>query len=179
MKNIILIVSTLVILLGCKKQPTAEFTIDKLDYSASENVVITNYSEDAVKSVWTITDPAGQATEIIEKRPLYKVPTLGQDGNYNITLKTFSKKDKKNSTTSRDFLVKTFRGKLIVRNPSGDNTKLTVKVDNELANAQPSTYISVDISGGPHYVTVTDGYREWTLTPIITAGSYFEWIIYK
>ncbi|MCA6442542.1 MAG: hypothetical protein IM600_03845 [Bacteroidetes bacterium] len=179
MKNIILIVSTLVILLGCKKQPTAEFTLDKLDYSASENVVITNYSEDAIKCVWTITDPSGQATEIIDKRPLYKVPTLGQDGNYIISLKTFSKKDKKTSTTSREFLVKTVRGTLIVRNPQGDNTNLTVKVDNELANSKPSTYISVAISAGPHFVTATDGTREWKLTPIITAGGYFDWVIYK
>jgi hypothetical protein len=170
--KIMLYLLVLLVLSSCKKQPTSDFTTDKIDYSAGEFVSLTSYSKDAKKYVWTVLNSSNTSISFEGEHPSYKVPTLGKDGNYTITLDTYSKKDKKKASSSREILVKTSRGFLTIRtqNNYGD---FSVEIDNETAGKSNSGYYNIAVPIGLRYVIVSNSAKIWKYTVKITEGNYY------
>ena len=172
----------IILISGCRKQPTSEFTTDKSEYSAGETVTFSNYSKDAKKCEWTVTSPNGSIVNIEGERPIYKIPTLGQDGNYTITLNTFSKKNKKTSSSYKSVLVKTLRGhiRIVDNNFNYDPViNYSVQIDNETDGKYYNGTNDISLPIGLRYLYITDGNKVWTSTVNVTEGLYCMVYIYN
>lgn len=97
MKNTILLLAAMAIFSACTKQPTANFTTDKQNYTGGETITLTNQSTDADHYLWNISD--GQTASSIN---LTYNTSLTTSGELSFTLSAYSANDKK-----VDFMTKT------------------------------------------------------------------------
>ena len=167
------------ILSSCNKQPSADFTTDKTEYTAGETVKLSNTSLDAKTYKWTFPDGQTSALENID----YTLSSNTPAGVYSIKLEAISKKGNKKSEASKSITVRAFSvGQLTVWTSNSGVNQITVKVDNVTLgtitayyNANPgcgaSNCVTQNLSVGTHTLTATDGTFNWSGTITITANN--------
>ena len=141
------------LLSGCKK-PDAQFRLERSEYAAGEQLDITNLSVNAKSQNWELIGPDGAALiRSDEKHPNFVLPVMMQDGPCSLTL-VAKNKEKRQETTTKNFLVKTKRGHLKVTG-SGFNQNFVVYVDGQYVGTSHYYSSSTEIV----YVLIPEGIR--------------------
>jgi len=99
-----LILTSVVGLTGCQKQPVAGFTADKSLYYSGETINLTNTSTDASTSVWTIIDGTVNITKY-DKNIKVILGTYSTQTNMVIKLSVASENGKKTDEASLDLTI--------------------------------------------------------------------------
>lgn len=148
----------------CHKKPTVGFNIDKGEYSAGEKVSITNYSKDVYRQDWSFYDANGYWSSSNDEIPDYKIPLLNDDGIYTVKLIAYSKRDKKSSTLTKTFVVKTLRTSLAITCSNSAVKNFNVQIDDENIGNSENKYFVKDIPAGIRFVKITTDGKIWTQT---------------
>lgn len=155
---------------GCSKQPTANFTTDKTEYTQGETVICTNLSTDGESFTWTL--PSGQISN--SKDLNFSTSTSMSPGTYNMTLQAFSKNEKKSAIVNKSFLLNQASGQLTIWTSRPNISPISVKVDgtnygtNTLyySNGTPacgaSGCITINLPVGRHAIIATSGSNIWS-----------------
>jgi hypothetical protein len=157
--------------IGCNKQPSAEFTLDKTEYSAGDVVKCTNKSIDAKSYKWTFPDGQTSASQNVD----YTLSSSLPPGTYSIKLEAISKKGNKISDASKSFAVKTASGQLTVWTSNSLVGQISVKVDNVAVGTITMYYasnpgcgangcVTANLTPGSHSIFATDGTYKWNGT---------------
>ncbi|MEO9258122.1 MAG: hypothetical protein ABI207_07055 [Crocinitomicaceae bacterium] len=131
--TLIMLIFTL-ILAGCKKEPIAEFSLQKYEYVAGDQIVLQNLSSNLKTCKWEIINSNGDIIYTTEERnPSIILNILAENGNYIIRLTTYSKKEKKQAVSEKEFLIKSVKYYLTINsNGFGKQKDYKVYVDNQL-----------------------------------------------
>jgi methionine-rich copper-binding protein CopC len=168
---------------SCNKQPAADFSTDKSEYTAGEIVKLTNKSINGNTYKWTLPDNQTSASLNVD----YALPNNTAAGNYYVKLEAISKKGNKVSEASKSFTVKDAMGTLVIWTSNQDVDPISVLVDNvpvgvitHFYNSTPSCgamgCVTANLKAGTHTIFATDGYFEWKGTMSVTKNkcSTFE-----
>lgn len=165
---LLLVISTVV--LSCNKQPTADFSTDKLEYTQGETVVCTNLSANGDSFVWIL--PEGQTNSSTNLN--FMTSTSMTPGTYNISLKALSKNGKKTASVTKSFVLKQASGQLTVWTSRSNVGPITVKVNGTTygtitlyyASSTPACgangCVTVNLPVGRHTISATDGNSTWS-----------------
>lgn len=99
--KIIFFVLSIITIVGCQKEPTANFTTDKETYTAGETIHFTDASSDGHSWKWTMPDGSVYTTQNLD----YTISTLDAGGSETFTLEVASKNGKKTSTVSKSITI--------------------------------------------------------------------------
>lgn len=102
MKTATIFLLTILLLTSCQRQPTANFTTDKTEYTAGDTIHFTNTSEDGDSYLWTVPDGKTFTTENLD----YVTDVNEHSGSKTFKLDVFSKNKKKNATASKTVIIK-------------------------------------------------------------------------
>lgn len=163
---------------GCSKQPTANFTTDKTEYTQGETVICTNLSTDGESFTWTL--PSGQISN--SKDLNFSTSTSMSPGTYNMTLQVFSKNEKKSATLTKSFVLKQASASLVVYTSLSNVSPITVKIDgittgtislyykNVIPSCGASGCVTTTLSLGRHTISATDGSKTWSASTDVLKG---------
>lgn len=177
-KNAIITMALIIgglLLCGCNKQPSADFTTDKTEYTAGEVVKCTNKSLNAHSYKWTFPD--GQTATSLNVD--YTLAVNSTPGVYSIKLEAISKNGNKRSEASKSITVKAATGKLTVWTSNSLVGPITVYVDNVNMGTITMYYasnpgcgangcVTSTLTVGEHSISATDGTYTWNGTATIT-----------
>lgn len=100
-KAAIALLSFSILTTSCRKEPSADFTLDKSEYNAGETVKCTNSSSDATTYKWTFPDGQTSTSQNVD----YTLNSNTPAGNYTIKLEAKNNKGK-TSEAQKSFSVK-------------------------------------------------------------------------
>lgn len=159
-------------LASCSKTPTADFTLDKSEYTAGETVKCTNKSQSATAYKWMFPDGQTSANTNVN----YILNENTPAGTYTIKLEAKNNKGKTDEG-QKSFSVKAATGQLTVwtSRTSANGGQINVKIDNaaygsvtQYYNSVPSCgsngCVTANLSVGSHSIYATDGALEWNGT---------------
>ncbi|MCE3227983.1 MAG: hypothetical protein K0S32_2534 [Bacteroidetes bacterium] len=167
--------SSALIFVNCNKQPVADFTMDKEEYTSGETVKCTNKSQDGKTYKWTFPDGQTSTAKNVD----YTLPASTPAGSYPVKLEAFSNKQKKISEISKSFTVKAATGKLTVWTSNSSASQISVKVDNVSLGSITLFYgsnpgcgangcVTANLTVGSHSVSATDGVLTWNGNTTVT-----------
>lgn len=163
---------TATVLVGCQKQPEANFTTDKDSYAAGETVKLTNTTVNGYTYKWTFPDGQTGSVENYD----YSLPTTLNDGTLTFRLEAFSKNKKKVDEISKSVTVKAATGNAIFWQASGSGFGATVVQVNGITSNITSEYSSAPdcnaagcavfngLKVGVYNYTASDGSSSWSGT---------------
>lgn len=101
MKKLLFITATIMVAVGCNKQPTADFTTDKTTYYAGETIHLTSSSTHASSYKWTMPDGQTSAAQNLD----YSLSEYEPSGILTLKLQALSKKGNKTSDATKNISV--------------------------------------------------------------------------
>lgn len=161
---------------ACQKQPSAEFTTDKAEYTAGETVKLTNTSVDGKTYKWTLPD--GQTSNAANVD--YTLNENQSDATLSFKLEALSKNGKKTDEASKSVTVKAAKGKVTFWQRTGSGFGITVVSINGVSSNITSEYSSTpscgdagcavfsDLKIGAYAFTASDGTSSWNGNVTIT-----------
>ncbi|MCC6371268.1 MAG: hypothetical protein IT236_09715 [Bacteroidia bacterium] len=168
---------------ACNKQPAADFSLDKSEYSAGDIVKCDNKSIDAKTYKWTFPDGQTSASQNVD----YTLDANTSPGTYAIKLQAISKKGSKTSDATKLFTVKAATGQLTLWTTNSLVSQITVKVDNVTVGTITAYYasnpgcgasgcVTANLGIGTHTISATDGTYSWngTITIVKDKCSTFQ-----
>ena len=172
------LITTATILTSCQKQPTADFSMDKSEYTAGEKVMLTSKSLEAHSYKWTMPD--GQTSS--SKDVNYTISSSAPDGTLSFKLEVSSKNGKKKDEVQRSVSVKAATGEVVFwQSPSCGCgvTNVTINGQTKQITSDYTSSPSCGASGvatfslkaGTYPYTATDGTKTWNGNSTITAKS--------
>lgn len=167
---------TLTLLLSRCKKPDAQFSMDRSEYSAGEQLEIANLSVNAKSQNWEVTGSDGAVwLRSDEKHPNLVLPLMMEDGPCSVTL-TAKNTEKRQEATTRNFLVKTVRGYVRVIG-ANSNKNFMVYADNQYIGTSQyytssSEVVQVQLPIGLRFLKIvnTDNGATQTETVAIVEG---------
>lgn len=164
--------------ISCNKQPSADFSTDKTEYSAGDVVKCTNKSLTSKSYKWTFPDGQTSASTNVD----YTLDPNTPAGVYSIKLQAISKKGNKTSDATKSFTVKDAIGQITIWTSNSAVNPITVKVDNVSLgtitlyyNSSPGCSangcVTANLTVGTHTITATDGTLNWNTTTMIVKNS--------
>lgn len=153
---LLFVMSVSLFLASCTKQPIACFSADKTNVEIGETIAFTSCAKDAEKVEWSFGD--GETATTSEATHAYTAP-----GTYLVTLKVFSKKDKKVDNFS---VVITVKGYTRYLTKAVLKSFTATKPDNStwdnagvITNPEPDVFLRFRIANvsGWEYTTSTKG----------------------
>jgi methionine-rich copper-binding protein CopC len=174
----ILVVCLGTLFIGCNKQPSADFSTDKTEYTAGDVVKCTNKSLSSKSCKWTFPDGQTSASTNVN----YTLDENTPAGVYSIKLQAISKKGNKTSDATKSFTVKDAMGQLTVWTSNSAVNPISVKIDNVSLgtitvyyNSSPGCSangcVTANLTIGTHTINATDGTLNWNTTATITKNS--------
>jgi hypothetical protein len=172
------VITAVIIFTGCNKQPAADFTLDKSEYTAGEVVKCTNKSIDAKTYKWTFPDGQTSASQNID----YTLSSSTPAGTYSIKLEAISKKGNKKSESSKSFSVKAAVGEIVfwqapscgcnLTNVTIGNTIKQISLDfNSAPTCGENGVATFTLPIGTYSFTATDGTKTWSGSVTITKNT--------
>jgi len=163
---------------GCNKQPAADFSLDKSEYTAGDVVKTTNSSLDAKSYKWTFPDGQTSASQNVE----YTLSSSTPAGTYSIKLEAISKKGNKRSESSKSFSVKAALGEIVFwQAPScgcgitsvtiGSTVKQITLDFNSVPTCGDNGTATFTLPVGTHSFTATDGTKTWSGNITVTKNT--------
>jgi hypothetical protein len=163
---------------SCNKQPTADFTTDKTEYSAGDVVKLTNKSLDAKSYKWIFPDGQTSASPNVD----YTLASNITPGVYSIKLEAISKKGNKKSEASKSITVNAAAGQLTVWTSNSSVNPITVKINNVTLGTITLYYtsnpgcgangcVTANLNTGVYTISATDGTYTWNGTTTITKNT--------
>ncbi|MFH2144370.1 MAG: FISUMP domain-containing protein [Bacteroidota bacterium] len=153
-----LILSIILILsIGCKKEPNADFTVSQSNVRIFETINLTNTTTDGYSYLWDL----GDGTTSDNKDFSYFYTSVG---NYTIKLYAYSENCKKENIAEKDITV-TGNETEILLDTRDNQSYITVKIGNQWWMAENLNY---QPSSGSYYML--------TNSTIYTHGYLYDWI---
>ena len=175
-KLIVLSVLTVLTLVGCQKQPKADFSTDKSTYISGETIHLTNTTLNGKSFKWTMPDGQILNSESVD------YTTSQNNGNTPLLFKleAFSKNGKKTSEVAKSIPMSPATGNVTFWQITNSGYSITTVSLNGLTSDITSEYNSsptcadsgnatfYNLEVGDYSFTATDGTYNWSGTVQIT-----------
>lgn len=163
---------------SCNKQPAADFTLDKSEYTAGDVVICTNKSLDAKSYKWTFPDGQTSASQNVE----YTLSNSTPAGVYSVKLEAISKKGNKKSEASKSFTVKAALGEIVFWQAPSCGCGITSVTINGVTKQITLDFNSTPTCGdngtatftlpvGSYSFSATDGSKTWNGNITVTKNT--------
>lgn len=164
--------------ISCNKQPSADFTTDKYEYSSGETVKLTNNSKDAKSYKWILPD--GQTSS--QPNVNYILSDYSSQEVLTVKLQAISKKGNKISEASKSITVKPSTGNVVFWQDAACGCGITTVTINGITSQITVDSGSVPSCGssgtanftlkvGTYSFTASDGSKSWNGSVTITKGT--------
>jgi hypothetical protein len=156
-----------ILIIGCRKTPDAQFSLNQYEYSAGEAIVYDNLSVNYESCQWEIINNNNDTTQtFIEINPNIVTSILSEDGVYRLKLTAFSKKQKKETVSEKTFLMKSTKYKLTINgNGAGPGVQkdFDIYVDNQ--------FVGKSMFNGQFQIRIPEGLR---IVKLVAPNDTFE-----
>lgn len=177
-KSLSALILSSILLTSCQKQPIADFTTDKTEYTAGETIKLSNKSIDADKYKWTMPDGQTATSQNVDYQTSVNTP----EGTLTFKLEAISKNGKKTDVATKTVSLKAATGRAMIWTSNPNVNPIAVSINNIGYGTITMYYtggtpdcgangcVTATLKVGTYNVSATDGFYTWTGTITVYAN---------